>query len=101
MNDWIELAEKAEAAKCFVSANTSDNGENYEIVSTPSKIRKTYLWPTCSVTLRLPHPSHWELKTLEQVIELEKLHIAKKMNEIEALHRKIERYKEIYQMEFE
>jgi hypothetical protein len=57
-----------------------------------------HLWPTCSV--RLPHPSHWELKTLEQVIEVEKLHIAKKMNEIEELNGKIERYKDIYQMEF-
>lgn len=99
MNAWIELAEKAEAAKCFLAANISANGEDYEIVSAPSKIRKMHLWPTCSV--RLPHPSHWELKTLEQVIEVEKLHVAKKMNEIEKLNRKIERYKEIYQMEFE
>jgi hypothetical protein len=99
MNDWIELAEKAEKAKCFVSDFFGYNGENYEIISTPSRIRERHLWGPTS--FRISHPAHWELKTLEQVIELEELQIAKKMDEIETLHRKIERYKEIYQMEFE
>ena len=98
MNTWIELAEKAEAAKCFASDTFGYNGENYEIISTPSQIRERHLWDPTSFCI--PRPSGWKLKTLEQVIELEKLQIAKKMNEIEELNGKIERYKDIYQMEF-